>query len=53
MYFTNPSVCVRHGQLSGSIGVLESRDKPIPIGMASSVDGPIRGAWPLCGGERP
>jgi hypothetical protein len=38
-YFTNASVAgpVRYGQLPGSIGVLEALDKPMPIGMASTI----------------
>jgi hypothetical protein len=38
-YFTNASGpgAVRYGQLPGSIGVLESLDKPMPIGIASAI----------------
>ena len=38
-YFTNASGPwpVRHGQLPGWIDVLESLDKPMPIGIASEI----------------
>ena len=38
-YFTNASGPgpVRYGQLPGSIGVLETLDKPMPIGIASAI----------------
>jgi hypothetical protein len=38
-YFTNISASwpVRYDQLPGSIGVLEALDKPMPIGMASTI----------------
>jgi hypothetical protein len=37
--FTNISASgrVRYGQLPGSIGILESLDKPMPIGIASAI----------------
>jgi len=40
---------VRHGQLPGSVGVLEALDKPMPIGIASVIgrtDGGLA-AWGL------
>jgi hypothetical protein len=38
-YFAHITVAgaVRHGQLPGSIGVLEAPDQPMPIGMAFEV----------------
>jgi hypothetical protein len=38
-YLTNISTSgpVRYGQVPGSIGVLESLDKPMPIGVASAI----------------
>ena len=39
VYFTNISASgpVRCGQLPGSIGILEAREKPMPIGIASAI----------------
>jgi hypothetical protein len=50
-YFTNIGIAgpVRSGQLPGSIGVLESLDKPMPIEIASEVGRTERGlaVWSL------
>jgi hypothetical protein len=50
-YFTNIGVAdpVRPGQLPGSIGVLESLDKPMPLGIASEIGRTERGlaVWSL------